>query len=311
MHLSTRGARLVAGGTDLAGSLHIDRQHASKIVNILDIGELRGIDPTADGGLRIGALTTLAEVCGQRDVEDRYAALSQAAFCAGRTDLRDRATIGGNLCQRPRCWYLRADSVCLRKGGDICFAVDGDNRYHGILGTASCHMVHPSDAASALVALDARARIVGPSGMRVVPMERFFLPPTVDASRENVLGQGDILTDVLLPPAPTGWASRYRRASEEGTDYALASVAAAMLVIERRIVQVSVILGAAAPVPWRSREAESELIGRVPTRRVVEEAAEAAMADAMPMADNRYKVALFRALLVDALEDVSGLRPPA
>jgi xanthine dehydrogenase YagS FAD-binding subunit len=311
MHLGTRGSRIVAGGTDLAGSLHIDGQRASRIVNIQDIDELKGISPTPDGGLRIGALTTVAEVCGSEEVQSRYAALSRAAQAAGRPDLRVRATIGGNLCQRPRCWYLRSESVCVRKGGDICFAVDGDNRQHGIFGGGNCHMVHASDVAPSLVALDARVRIVGPSGMRVLPIEEFFVPPTVDPMRENVLGPAEILTDVLLPPAPAGWASTYRRASEERTEYALASVAASVLTVDMRIAQVSVVLGAAAPVPWRSREAESELIGRVATRRIVEEAAETAMADAMPLADNRYKIALFRPLLIDALEEVAGLRSPA
>jgi len=309
--LSEPGSRAHAGGTDLVGCLRDGVFDAKSVVSLSGLAELKGISDTKDGGLRIGALTTLAEVCGDATILKKYAALSLAAQASGRPDLRVRGTVGGNLCQRPRCWYLRTDTICIRKGGDLCFAVDGDNRYHGILGTGGCHMVHPSDLAPALVALDARVRLVGPAGMRVVPIEEFFLPPTVDPLRENVLNPAEILTDVLLPPSPTGWASTYRRASEDHTDYALASVAATMLVADMRIVQVAVILGAAAPVPWRSREAEGELIGRVATRRVVEEAAEAAMADAMPLADNRYKVALFRELLVEALEEVSGLRPPA
>ena len=308
-HLSAGGARVAAGGTELAASLQIDGPWTSKVVDISQIDDLKGFDRTPDGGLRIGALSTLAEVILHPTVRGAYAGLSQAALAAGQVDTRARATIGGNICQRPRCWYLRADYHCVRAGGDLCFAADGDNRYHAILGGSRCYMVHPSDVAPALVALGARARIAGPGGVRVTPFEAFFLPPGLDASRENTLGPADILTDILLPPSPAGWATTYRRASEPASGYALAGVAAAALVIERSVADVSVVLGAAAPVPWRSREAEAQLIGREPGPRLVREAADAAMADAAPLADNRYKVDLFRSLLVESLEDVCGLRP--
>jgi len=310
-HLSARGAHLVAGGTDLAGSLHIDRRRPAKVVDIGELEELRGFTPTPDGGLRIGALSTLAELAAHERVQAAYPAVATAARASGPPELRGRATLGGNLCQRPRCWYLRGDTVCVRKGGDLCFAVDGENRYHAVLGATHCHMIHPSDLAPALVAFDARARLVGPDGMRVLPLEDFFLPPGLDPRRENVLGQAEVLTDVLLPPAPAGWASSFVRASEPHTDYALASVASTMLMQEGRIAQVSVILGAAAPTPWRSREAEAGLIGREPTPALIREAADAALADALPLADNRYKIGLFRDLLVEALDTVAGLKPRA
>jgi xanthine dehydrogenase YagS FAD-binding subunit len=309
-HLSAGGARVAAGGTELAASLHIDGPRTSKVVDISQLDELKGFDRTPDGGLRIGALSTLDDVCFHPAVQSAYAALSRAALAADRPDTRARATIGGNLCQRPRCWYLRADYLCVRAGGDLCFAADGDNRYHAILGGSRCHMVHPSDIAPALVALGARARVVGSAGVRVTPFEEFFLPPGLDSTRENTLGPADILTDILLPPSPAGWASTYRRASEPRTGYALAGVAAAALVIEKTVAEVSVVLAAAAPVPWRSREAEAQMAGRQPTPRLVRDAADEAMADAMPLADNRYKVDLFRALLVESLEEVCGLRRP-
>ena len=302
---------MAAGGTELAASLQIDGPRTSKVVDISQLDELKGFDRTPDGGLRVGALATLAEVYGHPVVRSSYTALSRAALASDRSDTRARATIGGNLCQRPRCWYLRADYLCVRAGGDLCFAVDGDNRYHAILGGSRCHMVHPSDTAPALVALGARARVAGPAGVRVTPLEEFFLPPGLDSTRENTLGPADILTDILLPPSPAGWASTYRRTAEPRSGYALAGVAAAALVIERIVAEVSVVLGAAAPVPWRAREAEAQLVGREPTPEVVRRAAGAAMADAMPLADNRYKVDLFENLLVESLEDVCGLRPTA
>jgi xanthine dehydrogenase YagS FAD-binding subunit len=310
-HLAMRGAHLVAGGTDLAGSIHIDRRQPAKVVDISAIDELRGFTPMPDGGLRVGALSTLDALASDPTVRSRYPALADAALAAGSPEIRSRAPIGGNLCQRPRCWYLRGDALCARKGGDLCFALDGENRYHGILGATNCHMVHPSDLAPALVAFDARVRIVGPDGMRVLPLEEFFLPPGLDTRRENVLGQADVLTDVLLPPAPAGLASSYARAVEPHTDDALASVASTMLVRDGRVERVSVILGSAAPTPWRSREAEAGLIGRTVTSEVVREAVDAALADAVPLADNSYKIDLFRDLLVEALERAAGLRPRA
>jgi xanthine dehydrogenase YagS FAD-binding subunit len=310
-HLSAGGARVAAGGTELAASLHIDGPRTTRVVDISELDELRGFDRTPDGGLRIGALSTLAEVFRHAAVRESYAALSRAALAAGEPEMRARATVGGNLCQRPRCWYLRADYFCVRAGGDLCFAVDGESRYHAILGGSRCHMVHPSDVAPALIALGARGRTAGPEGVRVTPFEEFFLPPGLDSTRENILGPADILTDILLPPSPEGWVSTYRRASEPRTDYALAGVAAASLVLEGAVAQIAVVLGAAAPVPWRSREAEATLAGRTPTPALVREAAEAALTDAVPLADNRYKIDLVRRLLVEALEEVTGLRPAA
>jgi xanthine dehydrogenase YagS FAD-binding subunit len=310
-HLSAGGARIAAGGTELAGTLHIDGPRTTRVVDISQLDELKGIGRLPDGGLRIGALSTLADVFFNADVRSSYAALGRAALASERPDTRARATIGGNICQRPRCWYLRADYHCVRAGGDLCFAADGDNRYHAVLGSSRCHMVHPSDVAPALVALGALARIAGPAGVRVAPFGEFFLPPGLDATRENILGPADVLTDVLLPPSPAGWASTYRRSAEARTGYPLAGVAAAALVIERSVADISVVLGAAAPVPWRSREAEAELLAREVSQRAVRAAADAAMADAMPLADNRYKMDLFRSLLVASLEEVCGLRPSA
>ena len=310
-HLSAGGARLAAGGTELADSLRIDGPRTTKVVDISQIDELRGFARAADGGLRIGALATLLDVFFHPAVRSSYAALSLAALAPDRPDTRARATIAGDVCRRPRCWYLRGEYLCVRAGGDLCFAADGDNRYHAVLGGSRCHMVHPSEVAPALVALGARARIAGPAGVRVTPLEEFFLPPGLDATRENTLGPADILTDILLPPSPAGWASTHRRTGETRTGFTLASVAAAALILGRAVAEVSVVLGAAAPVPWRSREAESQLVGREPSARLVQQAADAAMADAMPLADNRYKVDLFRALLVESLEEVCGLRPAA
>ena len=301
----------MAGGTDLPESLRLDGARTSKVVDVSGIADLRGITPTPDGGLRIGALTSLADVAANPLVREGYVALARAADAVNPPEVRGRSTLGGNLCQRPRCWYLRSGANCIRHGGDLCPAADGENKYHGILGSDACHMVHPSDIAPALVALEGRARSIGPSGLRVTPFDDFFLPPGRSLVRENILGPAELLTDVLLPPVPPGWRSAYRRVAEAGTDFALASVCASMLSVEGRTVQLKIVLGAAAPMPWRAVEAETVLLGSVPDRGSIARAADAAMADAMPLAENRYKVGLFRALLIDSLEEVAGISPPA
>ncbi len=186
-HLSVQGAVLHAGGTDLLGCLRDHVFGAQRLVSISRIKELQGIKPTASGGLRVGALTSLAEVAANTLVRGRYPALAQAAQEVGSPQLRNQGTLGGNLCQKPRCWYYRGEFHCLRKGGRICYALKGENQYHCILGGAGCYIVHPSDTASALVALDARLRIVGPQGERTLAVEDFHVSPSQDSQRETVL----------------------------------------------------------------------------------------------------------------------------
>ena len=310
-HLATGRARVSAGGTDLAASLQIDGPRTEKIVSIADIDDLRGIEVLPDGAVRIGAMTTLQEVADAPQVRGPYVALSMAASCAGGDDLRRRATVGGNLCQRPRCWYLRSESQCARKGGDLCLAADGESTYHGIMGGDLCHMVHPSDIAPALVALDAKAVVVSQTLTYTVPFEEFFLPPTRSLLRENVLGPAELLTHVELPAMHADSRSTFRRVSETGIDYALASVAVSVIAASGLAERTRIVLGAAAPIPWRARDAETVLEGFQIDRMLIAEAVEAALSDAMPLADNRYKVGLFRALLVDALEEIWELRPTA
>jgi xanthine dehydrogenase YagS FAD-binding subunit len=306
-HLSGGGARVVAGGTDLAGILEIERDRVRKIVSIAGLEALHGVTPLRDGGVRIGALTTLTEIAKSPHLNGPFTALTRASAAFANPDLRSRATLGGNLCQRPRCWYLRSEATCTRKGGELCLAADAENRYHGIFGKGPCHMVHPSDIAPALVALDARARIVGPSGLRVVPLDEFFLLPTRHPERENVLGHAEILTDILIPPVAQGLRSVYRRVSEPGVDYAVANVSVAAALKSDRIEHPRVVFGAAAAIPWRSHDGEAVLAGAKPSHAVVAEAANAALAHAKPLAENHYKVDLFREILVGTLEEILGI----
>ena len=300
--LAAPGARVHAGGTDLLGCLRDGVFKADTVISLSALKALRGITPAAAGGLRIGALTTNAEVAASKDVNEHYRALAQAAAAVASPQLRNQGTIGGNICQRPRCWYFRGDFHCLRKGGDTCFAVQGENRYHCILGGENCYVVHPSDTAPALVALGARVRIVGPAGTRVVPIGSFFVGPAVQITKENVLAQGEVVTEILLPPAEAALRSSYRKVRARGAwDFALAGVAGALLMKDRTVARARIVLSGVAPVPWRAEAAEKAVAGHALTPEVVASAAEAAVQGAEPLEQNGYKVPMVKGVITESL----------
>jgi xanthine dehydrogenase YagS FAD-binding subunit len=299
--LSSEGAGLSAGGTDLLGCLRDHVFDLKKMVSISGLKDLRGIKKTADGGLRIGALTTIAEVAENPYVKENYPALAQSALEVASPQLRNQGTIGGNLCQKPRCWYYRGEFHCLRKGGQKCFAVAGENQYHCILGGGPCFIVHPSDTAPALVAFEASVRIVGPRGTRTVTVENFHVLPRIDVRRETVLGPGEIVTEIMLPAAQ-GLRSSYRKLRARASwDFALAGMALALQFNNGVVAKARVVLGAAAPVPWRSKEAENVIIGSRLDADIIAKAAEAAIRHAQPLQYNDYKIPLFRGIVEEEL----------
>jgi xanthine dehydrogenase YagS FAD-binding subunit len=297
-HLSSKGARVHGGGTDLLGCLRDDIFNADKLVSISQLKDLRGIRKTKDGGIRIGALTTLTEVANDDLIKKQYSALAQGASEVGSPQIRNQGTIGGNLCQKPRCWYYRGEFHCLRKGGDTCYAYDGENQYHCIFGGNHCYIVHPSDTAPALVALDALVRIAGPDGTRLVPPGKFHIPPGIDVQRETILKPNEIITEILLPPPAQGLRSSYRKVrARRSWDFALAGVALALRFDGERVTRASVVLSGAAPVPWRSKEVEEVITGKPINAERAARAAEAAVKNAQPLKGNGYKIPLFRAPL--------------
>ena len=297
--LSSPGAKVHAGGTDLLSCLRDDIFPVEKIVSLSRLDGLRGIKEAPDGGIRIGALTTIAEVASHPLVKDRYAALAQAASAVGSPQLRNQGTIGGNLCQKPRCWYYRGEFHCLRKGGDQCFAMNGQNQFHAIMGSDDlCCIVHPSDTAPALMVLEAKVRAVGPGGSRLVPLEKFFVSPKVSLENENILKKDEIMTEVLVPRLAPGTTSSYRKVrARRSWDFALAGVALALLVRDDKVTDARVVLSGAAPFPWRSKDAEEALKGRKVDQQIAARAGEAAMKSASPLEHNQYKVPLFRSLI--------------
>ena len=301
-HLSTGNTWIHAGGTDLLGCLNDGVFTAEKVVSISRLDELKGIVPLSNGSLRIGALATVSGVANHPLLKERYPALVQAAGEVASPQLRNQGTIGGNLCQKPRCWYYRGDFHCTRKGGGRCFAESGENQYHCILGGEGCFIVHPSDIAPAFVAFEAQIVIASARGTRTVLVEKFFVPPGEDITRETILEPGEVVTAVLLPRPPQGVRSSYRKVRARGSwDFALAGVALALRFREGKVAGARVVLSGAAPIPWRSREAEDAILGRPLDESTVARAAAAAMKASHPLSQNEYKIDLFKGLLTEEL----------
>jgi len=301
--LADNGARLHAGGTDLLGCLRDGVFGADTLVSLSDIEGLRGVRTEDDGTLVIGALTTVGALAADADIRRRYPVLAEAAAEVASPQLRHQGTLGGNLCQKPRCWYYRGDFPCLRKGGDHCFAVKGDNRYHAILGGEGCHIVHPSDTAPALVALDAGLDVAGPRGRRRLAVAELHVAPADDPMRETWLERGEVVTAVRIPPHADGLYSRYRKIrTRRSWDFAIAGCALTLTMDGDTVDDCRIVLAAAAPVPWRSQAAEEELRGGPLDDESIGAAARAAMAEAEPLRDNAYKLPLFEGMLTEELD---------
>lgn len=294
----------MGGGTDLVGLMK------SRIVNPEVVVDLKVVDALTyiranGGGFEIGAATTVADVQFSQEIGKSHPMLQKAASVVASQQIRNQGTVGGNLCQRPRCWYYRNTMTpCLRRDGTFCSAVLGENKYHAILGGAGCFIVHPSDLAPTLIALDARAKISGPEGSKVVPMEQFFVLPKDDLHNENILQPGEILEEVQLPaPMQGGKQVFLKHRIRQVWDFAILSVACQMQVQGNAIRDVRLVLGAVAPAPWRCHIAEEILRGATLSPEVVDRAIKAELAKARPMTQNAYKIDLAAAMMRQALLD--------
>lgn len=300
-----------AGGIDLLDLLKEDLLRPGTLVNLAAIP---GLDTIVEdgGGLRIGALVTLTQLASDPAVQRRYPALAEAVRDAASPQIRNVATLGGNLLQRPRCWYFRsAAHHCLKKGGGHCFAISGESQYHAIFANRFCAIVHPSTAATALVALNASVELTNAEGaVRRLRLEEFFTLPEEDVQRENDLQPHEILTAVHLPPAAAGARMAHLKQGEKDAfDWPLAEVAVVVgLAPDGRCASASIVLGAAAPVPWRAKSAEHALAGRRIDEAVAREAGRAALDGASPLAKNAYKLPLFETLVRRAI--LRAVAPP-
>ena len=304
-------ARIIAGGTDILGELKEGVISPSMLVSVANIAALQGV-AVDDAGVRIGAATTLAELEAHPHIGAGYAALAQAAASVATSQIRNVGTLGGNLCQRPRCWYYRSPLFdCRKKGGAQCFAYDGANKFHAIFGGAICPAVHPSDTAVALCALDADAVIASASGERTLPIADFFAPPEVDVRYENILRAGEALTAIRIPKRAEGLRSVYLKAKErQAMDFALASVALALDLNGGRISGARIALGGVAPVPHMARAAASALNGHRLSDVDADRIGRIAVQDAKPLSDNGYKVRLAAGLVARAVRTLLAPSPP-
>ena len=309
----SRNASIVGGGSDLLGMVKERLVSPDMLVNLKAI---RGLDQveTQSGKVKIGGLITLDALSQEPQIRKQYTVLAEAAESVGTPQIRNAGTLAGNVCQRPWCWYFRNGFPCLKNGGDTCFSASGENQFHAIFGGGPSYIVHPSDTAPALVALDAEFHVTGPKGDRVIPAAQFFQLPRVDVARENVLAHDDVLTAITLPAARAGTCSAYHKVLDrEAWTHAVVSVAIVLEMTRGRFISgvhaatwdicrsARIVLGGVAPIPWRLPKVEAMLAGQRITPELAANAGEAAVEGARPLARNKYKIPLTKAVVKRSL----------
>lgn len=296
---------LKAGGIDLLDLMKEGISKPGRLVSIQNISGLDQVSFNDKEGMRIGANVTLSEIANDDGIKTNYFALHQAASQAATPQIRNMATLGGNLAQRTRCWYFRSKyHECYRKESSTCFAQIGENEYHGILGNSNCASVHSSSLATALMAFDAAIEITGIEGkVNVVSINDFFVNPDIDPKRENILNANEIITAVILPKVKDTVVSHYIKMGErESHDWPVAEVAVVAEIKNQKCKKANIVLGAAAPVPVRATAAEELLIGEEINPEIAKAAGVAAMKNATPLSQNAYKVPIFETIIKRAIE---------
>ncbi len=295
-----------SGGTDLYSLIKDGIETPEKVVNLKNLPGMDQIEYTDGKGLKIGALVKIAGIADSPVIQEKYRALAQAAAKTASPQLRNMGTIGGNLCQRPRCWYFRGDFHCLRKGGDMCYAVDGENKYHCIIGGAPCFIVYPSDPAVALLALNAKVTIAKGNKSRAIPLKEFYILPEVNVERENILEPDEIVTGIEIPELPPNSRSAYLKFMERDVwDFAMVSVAAVVQVSGNQIQNGTVAYGGVAPVPWLEKKVSGRLKNFSLSKENIRKLSDQALEDAQPLSDNGYKLPLARNLLNRILNNLT------
>ena len=300
------GGWALAGGNDSLDWFKDRVKRPRVVVDLSGLDELRGIREMADGGVEIGALTTLTEIETNALIRERYRVLADSAARVASPQIRNTGTIGGNLCQDTRCWYYRYGLDCYRAGGNSCYAdsPEGQNREHCLWGADRCVAVSPSDTAPALVALDARMAIRNGSGEREVPAEQFFIGPDIDIERMTVLERGDVLTAIRIPPDWAGATFYFEKVADRNTwDFPLANIAAAMFVQGGNIERIRMVAGAVQCVPRRLTVVEQVVTGQPKTEATAALAGQSAVRGATPLNYNHFKIPLLQNLVTRAIRD--------
>jgi xanthine dehydrogenase YagS FAD-binding subunit len=305
-------AAFVAGGTTLIDLMKLSVMSPAALVDINQL-PLDRIESMPDGGLRVGALVRNSDLAHHDAVAKRFPVLSQALLSGASSQLRNMATVGGNLMQRTRCYYFRDTAYACnkRQPGSGCAAIDGFNRIHAVLGGSDqCIATHPSDMAVALVALDAVVHIKGPGGERTVGTQDFHLLPGKTPHLETVVEPGQLITYVTIPNTPFARTSAYVKLRDRASyEFALASAGAALEMDGNRIRSARLVLGGVATKPWRSTEGERVLTGATADEKTFQAAAEAAMESATPLRHNSFKIELAKRAIVRALDNAAQAQP--
>lgn len=299
-----RGAAAIAGGTDLLGLMKGGIAAPERLIDLTRIEGLRGWTRERGAGLRIGALTTLVELEESDQIARHLPIVREALADAATLQLRAMGTVGGNLLQRNRCWYFRDEAFpCWLKGGTRCFASDGENVHHSIVGTdGGCVRASPSDLAPALIAHDARVTLAGARGTRTIPLADLFTDPSLHRREEHTIRQGEVLTHVTIPDTALQRRGTYVKAMDRRAwSFALVSVAVTARLRDGKLRDTRIVLGGVAPVPWRVEAAEREIDGRPFSDAIALRAADVLLADARPLKHNGYKVPLAKELIRRAL----------
>jgi len=296
------GHFIMAGGTDLMDEIKNEIVDPEVLIDLSAIQDLSYIKNT-DKGMHIGALTKVAELVENPEIRQRYPVLQEAAISLATPQLRNVGTVGGNLCQRPRCWYYRDPQVkCRKKGGSRCYATKGRNRYHAIFGGGICHIVYPSDLAPALISLDAEVTISTHKGDKTIPLDEFYALPRANVRKENVLKPNEVLREIRIPPPRKGAVSTYFKFKERGTwDFAVLSVAVHGILAEGAFKDIKIVMGGVAPIPWRLDKAEKLIKAKKATKTLIQNAVKTAMGDAEPMTENAYKKDLAEVIVVNTI----------
>jgi xanthine dehydrogenase YagS FAD-binding subunit len=294
---------VLAGGMDLLSLMKDYLTEPKRVVNIKGIKELEGIRYAASTGLRLGALVTLEELLENDAVKKQYPALLQAASGVTSPQIRNLGTVGGDLCQRPRCWYYRNGlGVLALDASGKSLVVDGENKYHAILGNGGpAYFVNPSSLAPALVALGAKIRIFGSKGARDVTAAQFFVTPKSNSEREYVLRPNEIVTEIVVPPSGGARSATYEVRQKEALDWPLAAASVSLKMSGKKITSAKIVLGHVAPVPWPAPDAEKLLAGKTVSEQVAAEAGTAAVTGAKRLSQNGYKIQLARVAVKRAI----------
>ncbi len=299
---------ILAGGTDLLSLMKDSLETPKRVVNLKAVKELQGITYDAKKGLRIGAMATLDDLMQNGKVKQEYPSLVQAADGVRSPQIHSLGTVGGDLCQRPRCWYYRSGYGLLAMQNGKSMVTEGDNRYHAIFGNAGpAYFVNPSSFAPALIALGAKVRIVGPKGSRDIPLAEFFRTPVKEGEKEYALAPNEILTEILVPSAARVSNATYEVRQKEALDWPLAAAAVALEMNGKTVKSARVVLGHVAPVPWAVPEAEKLLAGKTVSESLADQVGEAAVKGAKPLSRNAYKVRLARVAVKRAILRAAGM----